>query len=378
MRHHYRFLITTALLATTVACSTAGAVTGSPRPAPAKPKLTDVLSASFVSASTGWLLAEPACVHQVNPCKATVLVRKTVNGGRTWFPVPAPPAPPSDIFQSTPLPPNSVSQILFTSLSDGWAFGASLWRTTNGGASWHQLRVPGPLADFTAAGGRLLAAVVRCPDAGNCTLKGYATAAGRDIWQPVPGAALPTFNAVTFAVSGATGYLLASSRGIAKPVLLAGLVTGAARWKPLPVPCGAGWSGALAAADGWLFLGCGSEPGAGNQLKMAYVSRDSGRTWHQVASPPDGGYLDGASMTTGGTIFLSGGRMDVYISRDRGRSWHQSPSLAGANGQANAGFSLVGKTVTDTFGVALQEGLVSRQVWLTRNAGRTWTPVTVH
>jgi len=224
------------------------------------------------------------------------------------------------------------------------------------------------------AGGRLLAAVVRCPEAGNCTLKGYTTAAGRDTWQLVPGAVLPAFNAATFAVSGATGYLLANSQAIAKPTLLAGPVTGAARWKPLPMACGAGWSGALAAAGGWLFLGCGSEPGAGNQLKTAYVSRDGGRTWHQVASPPDGGYLGGASMTAGGTIFLSGERMDVYISRDRGRGWHQSPSLAGPNGQANAGFSLVGTVVTDTFGVAVQAGVVSRQVWLTRNAGRTWTP----
>ena len=38
MRHHFGFLITTALLAATVACSTAGAATGSRALAPAKPK----------------------------------------------------------------------------------------------------------------------------------------------------------------------------------------------------------------------------------------------------------------------------------------------------------------------------------------------------
>ena len=196
----------------------------------------------------------------------------------------------------------------------------------------------------------------------------------------MPGAALSGFNKATFAVSGATAYLLANSQGTAKPVLLAGTVTGATRWRPvpLPVPCGAEGSGALAAAGRWLFLGCGNEPGAGNQRKTAYVSRDGGHTWRQVTSPPEGGYLGGASMTTGGTIFLSGERMDIYISRDRGHSWHQSPSLAGPNGQANGGLSLVGSTITDTFGVAVQEGVVSKQVWLTRNAGRTWTPVTVH
>ena len=44
-------------------------------------------------------------------------------------------------------------------------------------------------------------------------------------------------------------------------------------------------------------------------------------------------------MSAGGTIFLSGERMDVYISRDRGRSWHESPSLRNAAGLANAASS---------------------------------------
>jgi len=82
-------------------------------------------------------------------------------------------------------------------------------------------------------------------------------------------------------------------------------------------------------------------------------------------------------MSAGGTIFLSGGRMDIYLSPDRGRSWQESPSLAAAAGVANAGFSLVGTTVSDTFGVAIQHGVSARQAWLTRNGGRGWTPVTV-
>jgi len=382
MRRHFGFLIMTALLAGTAACSTAGAATTLRAAAPAapaapEPEQVDVLSASFISTSTGWLLAEPGCARQPNPCKATVLMRKTENGGRTWFTVPAPPAPPADAYQSAP-PPKSVGRILFTSRSDGWAVGVSLWRTTNGGATWRRVPVPGPLSEFAVAGSHLLAAVLRCPKDGQCALKAYATTTGQDVWRPVPGATLSQFDPSAFAVAGSTGYLLANREGTTRAVLLAGPVTGAARWKPLPVPCRAGWTGALAAAGGWLFLGCANEPGAGNQLKSAYVSRDGGRTWHQVASPPDGGYLQSASMTAGGTVFLSGQRMNVYISRDRGRSWHQSPSLAAANGQANAGFSLTGTAVTNTFGVAVQAGLFSQQVWLTRNADRTWTPVTVH
>jgi hypothetical protein len=204
-RNHFGFLIIAALLAAATACSagdaspgTAGQTalrtgasavaaasrTGAPvaAAAAAKPaKRIDVLSASFASASTGWLLAELPCSHQVHPCRTTVLMRETTDGGRTWFAAPAPPALPVDMFQSSP-PAGGVGGVLFTSARDGWAFGPGLWRTTNGGASWRRL----------------------------------------------------------------------------------------------PEPCaGANW-GALAAAGGWLFLGCGGEPGAGSQLKSAYVSRMTG------------------------------------------------------------------------------------------------------
>ena len=67
-------------------------------------------------------------------------------------------------------------------------------------------------------------------------------------------------------------------------------------------------------------------------------------------------------MSPGGTIFLSGGRMDVYVSRDRGRSWQASPSLENAAGLAGAGFPLVGLTITDTAGFAFQAGVDQQQV----------------
>jgi len=38
-----------------------------------------------------------------------------------------------------------------------------------------------------------------------------------------------------------------------------------------------------------------------------------------------------------GTIFLTGGRMDLYVFGDCGRSWHESPSLQNAAGLAWTG-----------------------------------------
>ena len=94
------------------------------------------------------------------------------------------------------------------------------------------------------------------------------------------------------------------------------------------------WTAALAAAPGgWLFLGCGAESGAGQQVKVAYLSADGGRTWHKVASPPSGGYLGSASMNPAGTIFLSGERMNIYVSRDGGR--HADQNLRGCAAHGN-------------------------------------------
>jgi hypothetical protein len=354
------------------------AQSGPPAAAPARGgRALTVLSASFVSVSAGWLLATP-CAEQVQTCR-TVVMRKTVDGGRTWFAVPAPDAPPADMYQGSP-PANAVGAILFTSAGEGWAFGPALWQTRDGGATWQKVSVPGgPVQDLAVAGDRVLAVPGRCGASGGaCSVRVYSAAAGSDDWRAVPDAAGAGVRSARLVVSGGAGYVLAMTAGLGRPVLLAGPVNGSGRWRSVPDPCRGAWSGALAAAPGgWLFLGCGLEPGAGEQIKAAYLSGDGGRSWRKVASPPSGGYLGDASMSTGGTIFLSGGRMDLYVSRDRGRSWHQSPSLHNAAGLAGAGFPLAGSAITGTQGFAFQAGVYRQQVWLTSNGGRSWTPVTV-
>jgi hypothetical protein len=364
------------LLVATAAC-------GGAAPGPARGTVAHgggpltVLSASFVSASAGWLLATP-CADQVQTCR-TVVVRKTVDGGRTWSAVHAPDAPPADIFQGSPSA-NEVGTILFTSARAGWAFGPALWQTGDGGHTWRKMRGPGgPVQDLGVAGDRVLVVTSRCRNSGSaCTFRVYSALDGSDHWRVVPGATVTGVQTAQLAVSGDVAYLFAIAGDLGKPLLIAGPVNSSAPWRSAPEPCTGAWSGALAAAPGgWLFLGCGLEPGAGNQVKNAYLSDDEARSWRTLATPPFGGYLAGASMSPGGTIFLSGGRMDVYISWDRGRSWHESPSLHYAAGLAGAGLPLAGLTVTDSEGFALQEGAFPQQVWLSRDGGRHWTPVTV-
>jgi hypothetical protein len=385
------FVITAALLVAGTACGQAAApsAAGASRSASGTAGgsaggVLSVLSASFVSPSAGWLLAT-SCADQVQTCR-TVVMRETADGGRTWSAVPAPDAPPADMYQSTP-PANAVGTILFTSAGTGWAFGPALWQTRDGGGTWRKMSVPGgPVQDLAVAGNRVLAVTNRCgTSSGACRFRVYSAAVGSDDWRAVPGAAgsddqqaVPGAvgpGSARLVVSDGVGYVFAIAAGQGRPVLLAGPVNGSARWRSVPDPCVAASSGALAAAPGgWLFLGCGYEPGVGEQVKVAWLSGNGGRSWHQVASPPSGGYLGGASMSPGGTIFLFGGRMDLYVSPDRGRSW-QSPSLLNAAG--GAGFPLTGLVITDTRGFAFQDGVGQQQEWLTSDGGRHWTAVTI-
>jgi len=335
-----------------------------------------VVSASFISPSHGWLLAVPPCGLSAKPCR-TLLLRRTTDGGRTWADVPAPDAP----FASPGSGGDGVSSVLFTSPRDGWAFGPGLWQTRDGGVAWRRVSIPGgPVLDMAAGDGRVLAATGRCTTSGqHCRIGVYTSRTSSTAWRRIASATGRGGDTPSLIVAGHTGYLAGNVPFPGSPVLLSGPVSGSLRWRPIRTnPCTRAWSMPVAAAaGGWLFIGCGSEPGAGQQLKTAYLSRDYGRTWRRVANPPGGGYISSASMTRGGTIFLSGGRMDIYISRNRGRSWLTSPSLNDAAGLAGAGFDLLAATTSDTTGYATQQGVYRHQLWLTDDGGRRWTPVTI-
>src|SRR5215472_11554400 len=181
---HIGFLMTAALMTAATACSAAAGATGArggaasaaggaaaPAAASATAKPVEVMSVRFVSPRMGWLLGERG------ERASRVLMRETVDGGRTWAAVPAPAAPAADMFQSSS-PPNAVGSILFTSRRDGWAFGPALWRTTDGGATWRRERAPGPVANLEVTGNRMIAVITHAGGSGDPDLRLYAATAG--------------------------------------------------------------------------------------------------------------------------------------------------------------------------------------------------------
>ena len=366
----------------------------SPATAGSQPGSLLPMSATFVSPSTGWLLAD-RCEPGPQPQSCSAVMRKTTDGGRQWFPVPAPPATPVT-YLNVPMP-GGVAQVRFADADNGWVFGPGLWATHDGGASWQQLSTHGLMVtSLEAANGRAVAVF-----AAATTFQVYTSVVGSDVWLPVPGAAGPAQGTVTevgrnpqVAIEGSTAVVSSSgmyATGAGGGVLLSGPADGSAPWQRWPVPCPVyadSWM-PVATTPGQLVLGCGGDAASGQSQKFVYTSADGGQSW-QTRAPtplpftelPGPGFLDDIAVTPAGTIVASGDR-EVYFSWDNGMTWPTPPALASAVYLGgNADQVVVGMTTSEqgfalpgTVEIGLANG--ASWIWMTYDDGRTWTRVPI-
>ncbi len=213
---------------------------------------------TFVSATTGWLLGAGASIV------------RTTDGGARWTPVTGPPSA-------------SVDHLVFADPSNGWAWGgAELWSTHDGGSTWRRVPVPGPVEDLAASGGR--------------------------VWLAVAGGGIEG-TAVTSDAFGA-----ASAAGAGRLVLTgaAGWSTGGARlvdgvWEAWSPPCGL----VAASSPSDLVATCGA---------AVLVSRDGGLTFSRGPAFPYTGATQVASPTAA-EIDVAGS-FGVARSTDGGVTWY--------------------------------------------------------
>lgn len=367
----------------------------SPGPAGSQPGSLLPMSATFISPSTGWLLAD-RCEPGPQRQSCSAVMRKTTDGGRQWFPVPAPPATPVTYLDVQAH--GGVAQVRFADAANGWAFGPDLWVTHNGGASWRQLSTGGlAVTSLEAANGHAVAVFT-----GAAKFQVYTSVVGSDEWLPVAAAAGPAKGTVTevgrnpqVAIEGSTAVVSSSgiyvADGTGGGVLLSGPADGSAPWQRLPVPCPvyAESSMPVATAPGRLVLGCGGDAASGQSQKYVYASPDGGQSW-QTRAPaplpftelPGPGFLDDIAVTPAGTIVASGDR-EVYFSWDYGATWHTPAALASAVYLGgNADQVVVGMTTSEqgfalpgTVEIGLANG--ASWIWMTYDDGSTWTRVPI-
>jgi hypothetical protein len=292
--------------------------------------------------------------------------------GTSWYGVSAPVAPGPD-------GDAGVSELRFTTLKDGWAFGPALYETSHGGWPWYREHTNGQrVIDVEAAGQSALAIFASCsgggPDYANaCTSFAlYGSAAGSRTWTPVtvPAAYQHLSNgqassAALVISGGTTGYLL-SPEG----TLLSGPVSGGSWTVASTAPCKPGnaqASGIPAAAQlaagpaQELLLTCDSSAG------ITLWTSNGGKSWQSAGSVPAKGSPAALASGTAAQAVLAT-TAGIYYSADEGKTWKAARFTGGVPA---GGFSYVGMTDA-TQGVAVPANAQLGEIYVTSDGGKTW------
>jgi hypothetical protein len=277
---------------------------------------------------------------------------------------------------SGPTSQNGVSQLRFSNLTDGWAFGPGLWETSKGGWPWTSEDTFGlRVTDLETVGGRAFAIFASCSGTGQdyattCTsFSLYTSVAGTTTWSPVDVPAgfatmtSPAPSAATLVMSGGTtGYLLTPSGTV-----LTGPVTGGAWTKAGTAPCSPGAAqvsgqptGAQLASGGSLVLACDN-----GSTSTIYTSAN-GANWQRAGKALVRGTATALTASTPDITVLAT-TAGIYYSDNAGASWH----AASVTGAAPGGFSYIGMT-TQTSGVAVPADAQLSELFVTTNGGQTW------
>lgn len=154
---------------------------------PAKAPRFQPASASFLSATTGFVLGTVNCPPG-HACKPWLV--RTGDGGARWQVLPAPPRGGGD------------DAVLFASKRTGWLYGQGLWVTTDGGVRWRKLSFRGEITAMAVAAGTVYAVA---EPARASTAELLRSPVGHSAWRRV--GTLTTGPEPSLAVSGRSAWL---------------------------------------------------------------------------------------------------------------------------------------------------------------------------
>jgi hypothetical protein len=327
-------------------------------------------SVTVVGTSTGFV---GAVIGQAGPPCATqycTSLAGTSSYGRTWYGVSAP-------YAGAPDGATGVSQLRFLNLDYGWAFGPSLWATTDGGRTWQQESTSGQrVTDLETADGSALAVFATCSGSGqdyasDCTsFSLWTSVAGSGTWTQVKvpsgvmNSSAPSSASLAIA-GGTTAYLLTPSGAVVSGPVSGGSwsLAGNAPCSPGPALASGAPADAQLAAGKTLMIACAD----GSGESVVYTSA-FGATWHRAGVMHYRGTATSLASTTGGQAVLAT-TAGLYYSAVGGASWQ----AAGFPGSAPAGgFSYVGMT-SSSQGVAVPADAQLGEIFVTSDGGRTWT-----
>lgn len=342
-------------------------------------------SVTFVSSTTGFVIGvDPSC-----PAGTCVALARTTDRGSSWEALPAPTA--GYAARGTAASASAaalVSEVRFADEMDGWIYGPSLFATHDGGASWKEIDLGGPVVALETSGGYVDAVVSPCSGAGECTgpMAIYqAPSSGGAFTKVLSG---PTVSSGAgdepdLSLHAPVGFANLASAGQGSLYATSGLSSGAGGWKPFPDPCASttnahfGPVGFVATNTTDLWTLCGGSAGAGSEAKT--VMKTTNGVSVVAGSPPAGGDAEGLAATASGTLVVAAasGASELYLSTDGGALW----TTAETYDDGGVGFNDLGFT-TATQGVVIHglpgpPGNFSSQLLMTFDGGSSWNVVPI-
>ncbi len=350
-----------------VTAPAASPTTGAPIPSPTAVGVSGFQPQAMtaVSESTFWVLGTNGCA--ASGCASVVM--HTVNGGKTFYQISAPPTDFLAGNASTAGPP-LVSDIRFADLSNGWVFGNTLWATHTGGAAWHQITFGGSLLSVNqlepGANGYVYGVFEICTDpstATGCVHRLMRSHANSDTWSAIT----PPGNPAGWPIIGVHGDTIWAMYFMRTTRLELVSHDDGDRWVSGSSACEPDLPGSLDPVSTsviWAFCATGNAGGP-------YVSSNGGLAW--VSGGGSGGlFTNGAMVAALSTqhAFVGGGGSGLSVTQNGGRTYQP---IAALNGAVWIGFTdpEVGYVIT------LDQTTQATALWRTTDAGSKWSRVSV-
>lgn len=360
-----------------VAGSAGGPVGSAGEPVPAR---FDPVSVSFISASQGFVLGASSCART----RCTSLVA-TFDGGRSWVRLRAPGAALAPAPGAGASAPGAVSEVDFANASDGFAYGPGLWSTTNGAATWSQVRLGGPVLALAASGGFADAVVASCspsnPGCSSPLLRLERAPVGSGPWRVVAG--ITGYDETLLSLRGPEGWVAMWPRKpYSAPASVWTTSDAGATWRRVPDHCfkpaqATDLAGLASPGGSLLFELCAGNPGAGQEGKEVLASADAGATAHVAGQLPPGGLAAGLAAASRRVLVVSAssGAGFLYRSGDGGRTWVMTRLVDGGSGLSGLAF------ITPAVGVVIDghpgDAPFPDRLLMTRDGGTTWSAVPI-
>lgn len=330
-------------------------------------------SVSWPTPADGWVLGAAPC-----PAGECTAVAHTADGGSRWSLVAAPPLP------LAPSGENGVTGIRFADPRHGWAFGPALFATSDGGASWQSVRLPGggrQVLALAAGGDAVYLATSVCDLGKECTRAPtvWRAAVPGTSWLPVPARLPGNPTQVVLAARGSVVYVLGTQVPPDPDAFFVGTDDGR-RWSARPSPCDKAQDQALVdvvpVSDTAVALLCVGDPGRSRAVKHVFRSPDTGLSVVDAGTTDTLGIQSRLAATAGTLLVTSRSSGDWLYRSVGGGKWAAVLDLAdGGVGWNDPVFS-AGQTAWVVYGPAAEAPDLPGGLLQSTDAGLTWTPVT--